>query len=148
MPEAKSEPDQAVSTNPDEWESNLKKNWVKFTENFITIRRRDGAVEALLSRSRRSSCARTSRPSCCRPSSPSTASSRPYDDSLDKAQRWLTQYFDTDNSATHYMQSELDKLKGSRSVQLSGSLQDPGHAGRGADRAPAAHSGQQLRRAP
>ena len=76
MPEAKSEPDQAVSTNPDEWESNLKKNWVKFTENFITIRRRDGAVEALLSRSRRSSCARTSRPSCCRPSSPSTASSR------------------------------------------------------------------------
>ncbi|MFE8730208.1 uroporphyrinogen-III C-methyltransferase, partial [Aeromonas hydrophila] len=49
MPEAKQEQDQAVSTNPDEWESNLKKNWVKFTENFITIRRRDGAVEALLS---------------------------------------------------------------------------------------------------
>lgn len=49
MPEAKAEPDQAVSANPDEWESNLKKNWVKFTENFVTIRRRDGAVEALLS---------------------------------------------------------------------------------------------------
>ena len=49
MPETKSEPDQTVSTNPDECQSNLKKNWVKFTENFITIRRRDGAVEALLS---------------------------------------------------------------------------------------------------
>lgn len=35
-----------------------------------------------------------------------------YTDSLEKAQRWLTQYFDTDNSATQYMQSELDKLKG------------------------------------
>ena len=35
-----------------------------------------------------------------------------YTDSLEKAQRWLTQYFDTDNSATQYMQSELDQLKG------------------------------------
>ena len=35
-----------------------------------------------------------------------------YVDSLEKAQRWLTQYFDADNSATQYMQSELDKLKG------------------------------------
>ena len=50
MPEAKSEPDQTVSTNPDEWQSNLKKKQV---HRKITIRRRDGAVE--LPRSRRSS---------------------------------------------------------------------------------------------
>jgi uroporphyrin-3 C-methyltransferase len=112
MPEAKSEPDQAVSTNPDEWESNLKKNWVKFTENFITIRRRDGAVEALLSPQQEIFLRENLKTKLLQASSPSIASSRLYDDSLEKAQRWLTQYFDTDNSATQYMQSELDKLKG------------------------------------
>jgi uroporphyrin-3 C-methyltransferase len=113
MPEAKSEPDQAVSTNPDEWESNLKKNWVKFTENFITIRRRDGAVEALLSPQQEIFLRENLKTKLLQAQLAVYREQQAlYDDSLDKAQRWLTQYFDTDNSATHYMQSELDKLKG------------------------------------
>lgn len=113
LPEAKSEPDQAVSTNPDEWESNLKKNWVKFTENFITIRRRDGAVEALLSPQQEIFLRENLKTKLLQAQLAVYREQQAlYDDSLDKAQRWLTQYFDTDNSATHYMQSELDKLKG------------------------------------
>ncbi|MFB2887973.1 uroporphyrinogen-III C-methyltransferase [Aeromonas veronii] len=113
MPEAKAEPDQAVSTNPDEWESNLKKNWIKFTENFITIRRRDGAVEALLSPQQEIFLRENLKTKLLQAQlSVYREQQALYEDSLDKAQRWLTQYFDTDNSATRYMQGEIDKLKG------------------------------------
>ncbi|MDM5094113.1 uroporphyrinogen-III C-methyltransferase [Aeromonas rivipollensis] len=113
MPEAKAEPDQAVSTNPDEWESNLKKNWMKFTENFITIRRRDGAVEALLSPQQEIFLRENLKTKLLQAQLAVYREQQAlYTDSLEKAQRWLTQYFDTDNSATQYMQSELDKLKG------------------------------------
>lgn len=113
MPEAKAEPDQAVSTNPDEWESNLKKNWVKFTENFVTIRRRDGAVEALLSPQQEIFLRENLKTKLLQAQlSVYREQQALYEDSLDKAQRWLTQYFDIDNSATRYMQGEIDKLKG------------------------------------
>lgn len=113
MPEAKAEQDQAVSTNPDEWESNLKKNWVKFTENFVTIRRRDGAVEALLSPQQEIFLRENLKTKLLQAQlSVYREQQALYEDSLDKAQRWLTQYFDTDNSATRYMQGEIDKLKG------------------------------------
>ncbi|MCF5868572.1 uroporphyrinogen-III C-methyltransferase [Aeromonas veronii] len=113
MPEAKAEPDQAVSTNPDEWESNLKKNWVKFTENFVTIRRRDGAVEALLSPQQEIFLRENLKTKLLQAQlSVYREQQALYEDSLDKAQRWLTQYFDTNNSATRYMQGEIDKLKG------------------------------------
>ncbi|MFM5342162.1 uroporphyrinogen-III C-methyltransferase [Aeromonas veronii] len=113
MPEAKAEPDQAVSTNPDEWESNLKKSWVKFTENFVTIRRRDGAVEALLSPQQEIFLRENLKTKLLQAQlSVYREQQALYEDSLDKAQRWLTQYFDTDNSATRYMQGEIDKLKG------------------------------------
>ncbi|MFM5459757.1 uroporphyrinogen-III C-methyltransferase [Aeromonas veronii] len=113
MPEAKAEPDQAVSTNPDEWESNLKKNWVKFTENFVTIRRRDGAVEALLSPQQEIFLRENLKTKLLQAQlSVYREQQALYEDSLDKTQRWLTQYFDTDNSATRYMQGEIDKLKG------------------------------------
>ncbi|WP_421297359.1 uroporphyrinogen-III C-methyltransferase [Aeromonas veronii] len=113
MPEAKAEPDQAVSTNPDEWESNLKKNWVKFTENFVTIRRRDGAVEVLLSPQQEIFLRENLKTKLLQAQlSVYREQQALFEDSLDKAQRWLTQYFDTDNSATRYMQGEIDKLKG------------------------------------
>lgn len=113
MPEAKVEPDQAVSTNPDEWESNLKKNWVKFTENFITIRRRDGAVEALLSPQQEIFLRENLKTKLLQAQLAVYREQQAlYEDSLDKAQRWLNQYFDTENSATHYMLGEIDKLKG------------------------------------
>ncbi|GAB5992576.1 uroporphyrinogen-III C-methyltransferase [Aeromonas enteropelogenes] len=113
MPEAKAEPDQAVSTNPDEWESNLKKNWVKFTENFITIRRRDGAVEALLSPQQEIFLRENLKTKLLQAQLAVYREQQAlYEDSLDKAQRWLNQYFDTENSATHYMLGEIDKLKG------------------------------------
>jgi uroporphyrin-3 C-methyltransferase len=38
-----------LSTNIDDWQSNLAKTWQKFLNDFITVRRRTGMVEPLLS---------------------------------------------------------------------------------------------------
>ncbi|MGL5031338.1 MAG: uroporphyrinogen-III C-methyltransferase [Aeromonas sp.] len=113
MPAAQVEPDQAVSANPDQWESNLKKNWVKFTENFVTIRRRDGAVEALLSPQQEIYLRENLKTKLLQAQLAVYREQQAlYEDSLDKAHRWLTQYFNQDNSATRYMLAEIDKLKG------------------------------------
>ncbi|MGY3867111.1 uroporphyrinogen-III C-methyltransferase [Aeromonas bivalvium] len=113
MPAAQEQQSQAVSSNPDEWESNLKKNWVKFTENFITIRRRDGAVEALISPQQEIYLRENLKTKLLQAQLAVYREQQGlYEDSIDKAQRWLGQYFDTDNSATRYLLGELDKLKG------------------------------------
>ncbi|MCT7654618.1 uroporphyrinogen-III C-methyltransferase [Oceanimonas sp. NS1] len=43
------EPDLALSESVSDWKDNLKKSWASFTDDFVTVRRRDGNVEAPLS---------------------------------------------------------------------------------------------------
>ncbi|WP_158588996.1 uroporphyrinogen-III C-methyltransferase [Alginatibacterium sediminis] len=49
LPEIEAQQDLNVSASADDWQSNLSKSWRSFTENFVTVRRRDGEVEALVS---------------------------------------------------------------------------------------------------
>ncbi|PJG58619.1 uroporphyrinogen-III C-methyltransferase [Aeromonas cavernicola] len=113
MPDAKIAPEQTVSSDPTDWQTNLKTNWVKFTENFITIRRRDSAVEALLSPQQEIFLRENLKTKLLQAQVAIYREQQGlYEDSIAKAQRWLNQYFVVDNSATHYMQGELDKLKG------------------------------------
>lgn len=113
MPEAEKQPDQTVSETVDDWQSNLKKNWVHFTENFITIRRRDGAVEALLSPQQEIYLRENLKTKLLQAQLAVYREQQElYADSLDKAKTWTQQYFDQDDSATRYVLSEIDKLKG------------------------------------
>lgn len=49
LPEAEQAPaDAELSEDIADWRTNLKKSWDKFLEDFITIRRRSGATEALM----------------------------------------------------------------------------------------------------
>ncbi|WP_051333407.1 uroporphyrinogen-III C-methyltransferase [Aliagarivorans marinus] len=48
LPEALEEQDQALSDSAADWQENLAKSWQRFSENFVTVRRRDGQVEALI----------------------------------------------------------------------------------------------------
>ncbi|QFI53261.1 uroporphyrinogen-III C-methyltransferase [Aeromonas simiae] len=112
MPEAIAPADQQVSGQLDDWQNNLKKNWVNFTENFITIRRRDGAVEALLSPQQEIYLRENLKTKLLQAQlSVYREQQDLYADSLDKAQRWVKQYFNQDDSATRYVLGELAKLK-------------------------------------
>ncbi|WP_040306729.1 uroporphyrinogen-III C-methyltransferase [Agarivorans albus] len=48
LPEAVAAQDNQLSADSADWQDNLAKSWRKFSENFITVRRRDGQVEALI----------------------------------------------------------------------------------------------------
>ena len=41
--------DSVLSSNSSDWKANLTKSWQSFSDNFITIRRQDNSVDALLS---------------------------------------------------------------------------------------------------
>ncbi|MFR9720349.1 uroporphyrinogen-III C-methyltransferase [Aeromonas diversa] len=115
MPEAVSQADQAVSDKLDDWQSNLKKNWVHFTENFVTIRRRDGAVEALLSPQQEIYLRENLKTKLLQAQLAVYREQQDlYGDSLEKAQRWVKQYFNQEDSATRYVLAEIDKLKDER----------------------------------
>ncbi|MDO6685662.1 MULTISPECIES: uroporphyrinogen-III C-methyltransferase [unclassified Agarivorans] len=48
LPEVVEQQDNDLSADSADWQDNLSKSWRKFSENFITVRRRDGQVEALI----------------------------------------------------------------------------------------------------
>ncbi|MGY5451250.1 uroporphyrinogen-III C-methyltransferase [Agarivorans sp. MS3-6] len=48
LPEAVQQQNNELSADSADWQENLSKSWRKFSENFITVRRRDGQVEALI----------------------------------------------------------------------------------------------------
>ncbi|WP_432460450.1 uroporphyrinogen-III C-methyltransferase [Agarivorans sp. QJM3NY_25] len=48
LPAALQEQNNQLSSDSTDWRDNLAKSWRKFSENFITVRRRDGQVEALI----------------------------------------------------------------------------------------------------
>ncbi|WP_411993263.1 uroporphyrinogen-III C-methyltransferase [Agarivorans sp. DSG3-1] len=48
LPEAVEQQDNDLSADSADWQENLSKSWRKFSENFLTVRRRDGQVEALI----------------------------------------------------------------------------------------------------
>lgn len=48
LPQASELQNNVLSGDSADWQSNLLKSWRKFSENFITVRRRDGQVEALV----------------------------------------------------------------------------------------------------
>jgi uroporphyrin-3 C-methyltransferase len=48
LPEVVAAKDNQLSADSADWQDNLAKSWRKFSENFVTVRRRDGQVEALI----------------------------------------------------------------------------------------------------
>ncbi len=48
LPQASEQQNNDLSDNSADWQTNLLKSWRKFSENFVTVRRRDGQVEALV----------------------------------------------------------------------------------------------------
>lgn len=119
MPQAKEQEDKDVSTNMDDWQSNLKKNWQNFTENFVTVRRRDGAVEALLAPQQEIYLRENLKTKLLQAQLAVYREQQAlYQDSLDKASRWVEQYFEENNSATRFMKTELEKLRDEQ-IQVS-----------------------------
>lgn len=101
-----------ISEQISDWKDNLAKSAKNFAENFITIHRRTGDVEALLSPDQSAYLLENLRLqlqlSQLNLQHQDQANFR---DHLKKAQTWLQTYYEADDSTTQFMLKEIDALQ-------------------------------------
>lgn len=101
----------APSEDLADWRSNLGKSWHAFTDSFITIRRRDGQVEALLSPQQEWYLKENLKTRFLQAQLAIYREQQAvYEDNLTKADKWIEQYYDPNDATTQYMHSEIARL--------------------------------------
>ena len=106
------EPDFSVSNSVSDWKANLQKSWNSFSENFVTVRRRDGKVEALLSPQQHWYLAENLKGTLLQAQLAVYRGQQDiYDNSLAQASAWLTTYF-ADDSIRQAMLEQIKQLAG------------------------------------
>lgn len=101
-----------VSDQVSDWKANLEKSAKHFAEHFITIHRQNGEVEALLTPDQTTYLQENLRLQlqlaqlCLLRQEQAN-----FRDHLQKAQAWLNNYYETDDSATVFMQKELTAMQ-------------------------------------
>jgi uroporphyrin-3 C-methyltransferase len=101
-----------VTDQLSDWQSNLAKSAKHFAEHFVTIRRRDGDVEALLSPDQAAYLQENLRLQLqLAQLSLLRQDQANFHNHLQKAQTWLNEYYEANDSATQFMQKELTALQ-------------------------------------
>ena len=101
-----------ISDQVSDWQTNLKKSAQQFAEHFITIRRHDGNVEALLSPEQSAYLLENLRLQLQLAQLNLLQQDQAnFRNHLQKAQSWLHDYYEADDSATQFMQKELAALQ-------------------------------------
>lgn len=120
-----SEEDLTLSNNTADWRENLAKTWQRFKQDFITIRRRSGQVEPLMSPAHQQNLKENLSLTLQQAQwAASKENNALYLASLDKAQAWLLTYFDTNEQKTIKFNQALQSLKNETiTFQLPSTLQ-------------------------
>lgn len=106
------EPDFTVSGSVSDWKENLKKSWASFSDDFVTVRRRDGKVEALLSPQQHWYLNENLKGKLLQAQLAVYRDQQEiYDSSLAQATEWLETYF-ADDSVRQFMLEQLSELTG------------------------------------
>ena len=104
------EPDFTVSSSVSDWKDNLKKSWNSFSEDFVTVRRRDGKVEALLSPQQHWYLTENLKGTLLQAQLAVYRDQQEiFDSSLKHANDWLTTYF-ADDSVRQFMLEQIKQL--------------------------------------
>lgn len=114
---AAAEPDMTLSNSVSDWKENLKKSWASFSDDFVTVRRRDGQVEALLSPQQHWYLSENLKGKLLLAQLAVYRDQQDiYDSALAQASQWLQTYF-ADDSVRQFMLEQLDQLSG-QSIQV------------------------------
>lgn len=106
--------DKALSENAADWQQNLAKSWRSFSENFITVRRQEADVEALLSPNQAWYLTENLKTKLLQAELAVYRQNQPaFNNSLDTAISWINRYFDKDLSNTQAMLTSLQTLRDS-----------------------------------
>ncbi|MFD1009476.1 MULTISPECIES: uroporphyrinogen-III C-methyltransferase [Oceanisphaera] len=104
------EPDFAVSESVSDWKANLKNSWASFSDDFVTVRRRDGNVEALLSPQQHWYLSENLKGKLLQAQLAVYREQQEiYDSSLEQSKQWLQDYF-ADDSVRQFMLEQLEQL--------------------------------------
>ncbi|WP_116474641.1 uroporphyrinogen-III C-methyltransferase [Zobellella maritima] len=105
------EPDHTLSESVTDWKENLKKSWAGFSENFVTVRRRDGKVEALISPQQHWYLTENLKGKLLQAQLAVYREQQAvYDSSLAQASEWLTDYY-ADDSVRQFMLEQIAQLR-------------------------------------
>ncbi|GHA28358.1 uroporphyrinogen-III C-methyltransferase [Oceanisphaera arctica] len=106
------EPDFSLSESVSDWKENLKKSWASFSDDFVTVRRRDGNVEALLSPQQHWYLSENLKGKLLQAQLAVYREQQDiYDSSLAQTKQWLQDYF-ADDSVRQFMLEQLEQLDG------------------------------------
>ncbi|WP_417618581.1 uroporphyrinogen-III C-methyltransferase [Oceanisphaera sp.] len=106
------EPDFTLSDSISDWKANLKKSWASFSDDFVTVRRRDGNVEALLSPQQHWYLSENLKGKLLQAQLAVYREQQEiYDSSLAQSKQWLQDYF-ADDSVRQFMLEQIDALSG------------------------------------
>lgn len=106
--------DKALSENAADWQQNLAKSWRSFSENFITVRRQEADVEALLSPNQAWYLTENLKTKLLQAELAVYRQNQPaFNNSLDTAISWINRYFDKGLSNTQAMLTSLQTLRDS-----------------------------------
>jgi len=106
------EPDFTLSESVSDWKENLKKSWASFTDDFVTVRRRDGNVEALLSPQQHWYLSENLKGKLLQAQLAVYREQQEiYDSALAQSEQWLQDYF-ADDSVRQFMLEQIEQLKG------------------------------------
>ncbi|MCC4263355.1 uroporphyrinogen-III C-methyltransferase [Oceanimonas baumannii] len=106
------EPDFTLSESVSDWKDNLKKSWASFTDDFVTVRRRDGNVEALLSPQQHWYLSENLKGKLLQAQLAVYREQQEiYDSALAQSEQWLQDYF-ADDSVRQFMLEQIEQLKG------------------------------------
>ncbi|MBM7456246.1 uroporphyrin-3 C-methyltransferase [Oceanisphaera litoralis] len=105
-------PDFSLSESVSDWKENLKKSWASFSDDFVTVRRRDGNVEALLSPQQHWYLSENLKGKLLQAQLAVYREQQEiYDSSLTQAEQWLQDYF-ADDSVRQFMLEQIKQLEG------------------------------------
>ncbi|WP_445395193.1 uroporphyrinogen-III C-methyltransferase [Zobellella sp. An-6] len=106
------EPDFTLSGDIGDWKENLKKSWASFSDDFVTVRRRDGNVEALLSPQQHWYLSENLKGKLLQAQlAVYREQQEVYDSALAQSRQWLQDYF-ADDSVRQFMLEQIDQLGG------------------------------------
>jgi uroporphyrin-3 C-methyltransferase len=106
LPAVVDTPVQVADESLENWRTNLTKSWRHFAENFITIRRRDGQVDALIE-PRATWYLQENIKLALQQAQVAATRQKPelFSASLKRAQKWIGQYFQANTAAKHLVSS-------------------------------------------
>lgn len=108
-----------LSDSAADWQQNLKRMWHSFSDGFITVRRRSGSVEPLMSPKQQWYLEENLKSKLMQTQLAVYRQQQDaYEHSIELSSRWLMQFYDRQDSTTEFMLSELDSLK-SEKVSVS-----------------------------